>query len=63
VTGKLGNDAIDPMIAAQLRTNAMIELGMALGANTRFQGASSSHVTIDREAGSILDTEIVAIYW
>jgi hypothetical protein len=61
VVETLGGDAIDPMIAAQLRTAAMIDIGFGLdGSSPHTPASGKKH--IDRSS-LVLDTEIVAIYW
>jgi hypothetical protein len=61
VSEALGGVAIDPMLAAELRAVATIDAGVGFpGGST--QVGSSSNQQIDK-ASSIMDVEIVAIYW
>jgi hypothetical protein len=61
VSDYLGVSTIDQTLAAQLRTVATIDAGLSFPGGVPQAGSSSSgHFN---EPGSILDVEIVAIYW
>jgi hypothetical protein len=61
VSCELGEDAIDPMLAAQLRTVFTIDVGIgSLGRAAQEETPVKAH---SEKSCFILDAEIVAIYW